>query len=64
MLLTMVIILSWESSFILSEPHISLIGKDMAFFLILLAWGVVIYVIMNAVVEYMRNILHARKVRG
>ena len=62
-LLALVIILSWESSFILSEPRISLIGKDTAFLLILSAWGFVNYVIMGAVIEYVRDALHARKVR-
>ena len=62
-LLSLVVILSWESSFILSEPHIDLIGKDTAFLLILLAWGFLNYVIMGAVIEYVRDTLHAKKVR-
>ena len=62
-LLAPVIILSWEFSFILSEPRISLIGKDTAFLLILLAWGFLNYVIMGAVIEYVRDTLHAKKVR-
>ena len=64
MFLVMVIILSWEFLVVLSDSHISLIGKDVAFLLILSAWGVVIYVFTNAVIYYMRKILHARRVKG
>ena len=58
MFLVMVIILSWEASVILSDSHISLIGKDVSFLLILSAWGSVICVIANAVIDYMR--IHVR----
>jgi hypothetical protein len=62
MFLVMSIILSWESYVIFSDPHISLIGRDAALLLVLSVWGVEIFVATNAVIDYLRNVLHARKV--